>query len=269
MAKTFDALKRAEEEKDLRVQIPAVTTEIIKAEPQPAPVVPWRDVEIPSGMPKPPRMKGYSSVVEEYQRMKYRIIHYDPGVILKSLLFCSPGRREGNSTVLIQFGQTLAAEGNRVLLVDGNLRNPYLHKAFRLSRENGFSDLLLFRISSRAIGTYIKRTKWDNLDVLTSGQPHPHPNSILQSDIFDAINDYLKTQWDWVLFDCSPACPFSDCIALAPRTDGIVLVIQAEKTRWEVAQDVRSRLEQCGGKVLGVVLNKRRYHIPQFIYQHL
>jgi capsular exopolysaccharide synthesis family protein len=269
MAKTFDALKRAEEERGQKAEVPAVTSSIIKMEPAHPPKGESAGVEILPGIPKLPRIRGLSFIVEEYQRMKHKIIHYDPDVIVKSMLFCSPGRREGTSTVLIHFAQTLAAEGNRVLLVDGNLRNPYLHQAFRVPRENGVSEVLLSRTLSRSIQPYIKRTNQENLGIITSGQPHPNPNSLLQSDYFHTFTDHLKEQWDWVLFDCPPVNSYSDSTALACKADGIVLVVQAEKTRWEVVQDARQRLEHCGGRVLGVVLNKRQFHIPNWIYNRI
>jgi protein-tyrosine kinase len=269
MAKTYSALKRAEEEKGLKAELPAVSSSGQGMETSFLPLKEPPRIELPYVMPRPPASRSLPFAVEEYQRMKYKILHYDSDVIIKSILFCSPGRREGTSTVLIHFAQTLAVEGHRVLLVDANLRNPYLHQTFHLPRENGLVEVIYSGSSFRNLDQFIKATNLDNLWIITSGQPYANPNSLLESEYLGDLNEHLKRQWDWILFDCPPVNAYSDSIAVACKTDGIVIVVQAEKTRWEVVQGTRERLENCGGRVLGVVLNKRRFHVPDWIYKRL
>jgi capsular exopolysaccharide synthesis family protein len=192
----------------------------------------------------------------------------DQNLPLKTILFCSPTRREGNSTVLMHFSQTLAAEGSKVLLVDANLRDSNLHKAFHLQRENGLTELVSEQ-RPRDFDHFIKETSLENLYVITSGSPHPNPCSVFESDYFGTLLDQLKVQWDWVLIDSPAITSCSDSNALASKVDGIILVIQAEKTRWEVGQEIRAQLENCGGRILGVILNKRRLPIPRWIYRAL
>jgi Mrp family chromosome partitioning ATPase len=72
---------------------------------------------------------------------------------------------------------------------------------------------------------------------------------------------------DWVLFDAPPVNHFDEGLALSGMVDGVVMVIQAEKTRWEVAQSAKQRLEDSGGRILGVVLNKRKFYIPKWLYE--
>jgi capsular exopolysaccharide synthesis family protein len=267
MAKTYSALKRAEAEQGLKAELPAIPpSDQEMGAPFPSLKEPLK-IELPYIMPRPPASRSLPFAVEEYQRMKYKIIHYDSDVIVKSMLFCSPGRREGTSTVLIHFAQTLAVEGNRVLLVDANLRNPYLHQTFHLPRENGLAEMIFSGSSFRNLDQFIKPTNLDNLWIITSGQPYAKPNSLLESGYLNDLNEHLKRQWDWILFDSPPMNAYSDSIALACQVDGIVMVVQAERTRWEVVQGTRDRLENCGGRILGIVLNKRRFHIPGFIYR--
>jgi Mrp family chromosome partitioning ATPase len=109
----------------------------------------------------------------------------------------------------------------------------------------------------------------DNLRVITSGNPHPNPVNIFRSDFFDSWIDQMKGQGDWVLFDSPPPNMYSDSIALAGKVDGVVLVVQAEKTRVKVIQNTRDLLENGGGNILGVVLNKRHFHIPDWLYKTL
>ncbi len=268
MAKTEGALRRAEEEKGLIAQIPPVTDESEEREASSPPFFEeFPRVQVLPGVPRRMPLKNLTFLVEEFQRMKHKIIHSDMNLVMKAILFSSPAPGEGNSTVLIHFAQTLAAEGDRVLLVDGNMRHPYIHQAFHLPRENGLTEMIFSRSSFRNLDQIIKATTLDNLWVITSGQPYPNPNSILESSYLQALTDHLKNLWDWVLFDCPPVNSYSDSVAMACLADGIVLVVRAEKTRWESVRSAQERLQNCGGRILGVVLNKRRFHIPAWIYK--
>ena len=268
MSKTFEALKRAQEEAGLKVKIPPVT---LTTEERPA-ISPLDEPVRPRVFPAPaklPKIKNIPFMVEEFQRIKYRISHLDSDQPLKTILFCSPTRREGNSTLLMHFSQTLAAEGSKVLLIDGNLRNPNLHKALRLDRENGLTELVSNGNPHRGFDNFIKETRLDNLSVITSGSPHPNPGSVLEADYFGTLLNQLKIQWDWILIDGAAITSCSDSTAVASKVDGIVLVIQAEKIRWQAGLEIKSQLENCGGRILGVILNKRRFPIPGWIYRSL
>jgi Mrp family chromosome partitioning ATPase len=79
----------------------------------------------------------------------------------------------------------------------------------------------------------------------------------------------LRECFDLVLIDCAPATVFPDSIALSRKADGVVLVIEAESTRWPVAETVHKQITNAGGKVVGIVFNKRRYYIPGFVYKRI
>jgi Mrp family chromosome partitioning ATPase len=79
----------------------------------------------------------------------------------------------------------------------------------------------------------------------------------------------MKTQADWVMFDAPHINSYDDSIALAARVDGVIMVVEAEKTRWEVAEHAKQRVENSNGKILGVILNKRQSHIPDWLYKRL
>jgi len=79
----------------------------------------------------------------------------------------------------------------------------------------------------------------------------------------------LKKEFDLVLIDSSPLTLSPDGLAIASKVDGVILVVEAEKTRWQTVKKVRDNIAIVGGNILGVALNKRRYYIPQFIYKYL
>jgi len=88
-------------------------------------------------------------------------------------------------------------------------------------------------------------------------------------DSLESALDRLRDEFDFILFDAPPAMESATGLAISAMADGMVLVVEAEKTRWQVADSVRDAVEKQGGKVLGVVLNKRQYHVPEFVYKRL
>ena len=258
MAKTFEALKRAEEEGRKKLNEGIVR----------------RPLTLDRGL--------NSDGTEEYYRLKQNILLNNSGEKIKALLFSSSTEGEGNSTVLINFAFTLSSGGERVLLVDANLRNPSIHNVFNLERENGLTELIFER---KTLGEVVKQTRFQNLCVITSGSlprgpltvddkpsldrgPSTmdyglfNPSILFESKSLNAHIEKMKQQAEWVLFDSPPINLFNDSIAIAPRMDGVVMVVEAEKTRWEVAQSAKQRIEDGNGKILGVILNKRKFYVP-------
>jgi capsular exopolysaccharide synthesis family protein len=223
-----------------------------------------------SGLPTPSSGPGkwqpLTEDVEQYHKMKCKILsdHHDRPV--KSILFCSADPGEGNSTLLIEFSIVLASGGDQVILVDANLRDPSLHQVFSLERENGLTELILKKSELRGV---IKKTSYDNLWLITSGTPDPDPFSILESRVLNSQVETLKSLTDWILFDSPALNTYSDSLALAQKVDGVIMVVQAERTRWEVVQDMKQRLGAVNKCILGAILNQRRFHIPGWVYRTL
>ena len=204
--------------------------------------------------------------MDEYYRMKEKISSAGQNHPIKALLFCSCRPAEGNSTVLTQFALTLASGGDQVFVVDANLRTPSLHQAFRLEREDGLTELCF---GKRKLEEVVKKTQFDNLWVITSGTPHPNPFMIFQKQVLDSHIEQMKAGADWVLFDSPPVNSYPDSSTLARKVDGTVMVVQAERTRWQVARRNIERLENGNGNFLGVILNKRKFYIPGWLYKTL
>ncbi|NWF56545.1 MAG: CpsD/CapB family tyrosine-protein kinase [Syntrophaceae bacterium] len=291
MSKTFEALKRSQTESGKtswdapEMPAPGETKpplQAVQGNWQPKDLVPEtkeRDLnlireviqeptlpELPSRPSKAVKFKDPSMAVEEYRKMKYKILANGPGKPIKTILFCSSYRGEGTSTVFLNFGQTLAGEGYRVLLVDANLRHPTLHRLFHLPQENGLTDLCF---GNDNLETVLKNTLWNNLWVVTSGHSYNNPTAAFESEFLETSIEGMKMQGDWVLFDAPPMNSCSDALALAGKVDGVVLVVEYERTRREVLQQYKDRLEKNGAHILGVVLNKRRFHIPRWVYNRL
>ena len=213
---------------------------------------------------------GHGSIspraMEEYNHLKQSIISLMPDTKPRALLFASATEGEGNSNVVANFGMVVAAAGESVLLVDANLRSPVLHELFAIERNPGMAELLS---GQGTLKQAIKPTPLSTLSLITAGSLPQNPSPLFAPETVDFIIRGMKAEADWVLFDAPAINAFNDAIVLGPRTDGVVLVVRAEKTRWEVAQNARERLESGKANILGVVLNDRKFHIPGWIYRRL
>ena len=257
MAKTFEALMKAQKENLIRLEEAKVFDIKTNYKPKPKP------------KPKsslPVSFKALPQIIEEYHRMRQTLLSINAEEKIKALLFSSSSKGEGTSTVLTNFAITLASGGDKVLVVDANHRNPSLHDLLKVEQRNGLTELLLDKNTLRDV---IKETQIKNLSVITSGIPLSNPFSIFESNLLDNLIVQMKAQSDWVLFDSPPINVYNDPRTLATKMDGVVMVVQAEKTRWEVAQSARQKIENGKAKILGVILNRRKMHIPEWAYKRL
>jgi capsular exopolysaccharide synthesis family protein len=261
VARTYEALLKAEREGQIKSDsIPFVKPQI-KSES-----IPFIK---PESHPKPERtvkLGDSSKLLQEFDRIRDHVLLNDVKGSAKTLLFSSPKEGEGNSTILINFVISLARDGEKVIVVDGNVRNPSLHERLNLERKPGLTDLVLGEVTLKDV---LRETRFNNLLAITCGMPLSNPSAILGSKSLEVYIEEMKAHGDWVVFDSPAINSFNDAAVLAGKVDGVVMVIQAEKTRWEVAQKAKERIESGNGRILGAVLNDRRYHIPGWLYRTL
>ena len=152
---------------------------------------------------------------------------------------------------------------SRVLLIDGNPRSPKLHEMFGVKSSPGFTDYLFSDMSSSEVN---QKTAYNNLNIITFGTT-PSTRSNIFSD--SAHVDKLKAiaeEYDYVIFDGNSIMGSSDSSIMAPFFDGVVIVVECEKTRYQIVQPVIEKIQKVGGNILGVVLNKRKYYIPRMLH---
>jgi len=195
-----------------------------------------------------------SPLSEAYRVLRTNIQFSSPDRPLKTLLVTSPGPTEGKSLTLANLGVVMAQAGQRVILVDCDLRRPILHRIFRLSNDSGLTNALFHEDS--AIDQWLQSTEVENLKVLTSGALPPNPSEILGSRRMDELIEKLKADADVLLFDSPPALAVTDAAVLTHRVDGTILVIDAGSTRRGLAKQARHDLETVGAHILGAALNR-------------
>jgi capsular exopolysaccharide synthesis family protein len=189
-----------------------------------------------------------------------RFLFSDPP--LRSLAVCSAAPGDGKSTIALHLAQTAAAMGQRVLLVDTNLRQPQLHTRLNLPNLKGLSDLLSKKLAPNDL---IQRSlEADNLFVLTSGQPLPNSTKLLASAQMQYLMEEFQATFDLVIYDTSHLLGFMDANFLAAHTDGILMVVGVSKTKRSVVKKVLNQLNTFRLPTLGVVANhvKKGTSIP-------
>ncbi len=181
---------------------------------------------------------------------------------------CKAHPGEGSSRVACHLAMAFASDPRvRVALVDGDFYHPGLHEYLQVRRANGLYDTL--HDGADTVKERIKITSMPNLAVVTSGEPPT--SSAFPVDPLDVgrILQRLLSQFSTVVVDTAPVLVDATAAAVASQCDGAILVVHAEHTRREAAQEAQARLQQAGANVLGAVLNQRQFPIPEFLYRRL
>jgi capsular exopolysaccharide synthesis family protein len=214
-----------------------------------------------------PTSHAQSASHPAYERIIQRLLSHRRAKRENVILVVSAVAGEGASTVSRSLASAIGInQSERAVLVDANLRTPRQHEALGVARSEGLSDV----VTGAASLTGAVKTGFDsNVSLLTCGSPNDSPPHVLSSSAFHSLVAALQAEFDWVIVDGPPVTAYPDAASIASACGGAVLVLRAERTRWEVAEEAKRVLENSGAEVLGAVLNRRKYHIPWFIYKRL
>ncbi|MFN8559228.1 MAG: CpsD/CapB family tyrosine-protein kinase [Dehalococcoidia bacterium] len=173
-----------------------------------------------------------------------------------TVLVTSAKPEEGKSTTSANLAVILAQTGRRVALVDADMRRPSLHKVFGLPNKAGLSSLFLMDDPQPA--GLLNQMPYDNLRVLTSGPLPPNPTELLASPRMERVLAALKDEAEIVVFDSPPLLGAADASVLAAQVDGVVLVVDAGRTRSGSVAMAATAVRRAQAPLWGVVLNKLR-----------
>jgi capsular exopolysaccharide synthesis family protein len=198
-----------------------------------------------------------SAVSEAYRTLRTNLQFAAVGGALQTLVVTTPSPNEGKSTTVANLAVTFAQGGKKVIVVDADLRRPALHELFGVDGTSGLSNTLV-DAALRAALPLVAVPGVEGLRLLPAGAIPPNPAELLGSDELAQVIDRLKTMADMVLFDAPPVLPVTDAAILAKRTDGILLVLQAGKTKREHAARAKDMLEQVGARIVGTALTNAK-----------
>ena len=204
------------------------------------------------------------AVKEAYQSLRTSVIFSSESRQRKVVLITSSGPQEGKSSTVGNLGQTLAAAGDRVVVVDCDLRRPTQHLIHELERDHGLTNYLAAPADSTDWTDYIKPAGPNRPHVLTCGPIPPSPPELLGSARFVDLIAHLRESYDWVLLDSPPAASLADTTQLVAAVDMVVLVVQHYRTDRDMVRKTLQRLQAIQTPIVGAVLNNvdfdRAYH---------
>lgn len=192
------------------------------------------------------------------------IVSAAEGRQLRTILVTSCNRGEGKTVTSIGMAYSLANHDNaEVLLVEGNLADPRIHELFGVPASPGLTDYLTADIG---LDKVVRPTEDSRLLLLPHGGATTTLFDVTRTQALKQRLATLREKFDYVICDGSAIASRTDASLIAGLFDGIVLVVECERTRWEVVQMAKERITKAGGTILGVVLNKRRFYIPRALY---
>jgi capsular exopolysaccharide synthesis family protein len=195
------------------------------------------------------------AIKEAYQTLRTALIFLSKNRERKIVLLTSTGPQEGKSSTSAHLARTLASAGERVLLVDCDLRRPTQHVHFGLQRDGGLTDYLAAAKPFMNWRANLKPGGSESLVVLTCGPIPPNPPELLGSEGFKTFLDEVRGAFDWIILDSPPAASLSDATLLAGLADLVLLVVRHNHTDRDVVARTVQQLRRVGANLVGVVLN--------------
>lgn len=193
-----------------------------------------------------------SGLTEAARAIRTNIVFMSPDNPHKTLLITSAVPSEGKTTVACAIATTMAQAGQRVVLVDCDLRRPRLHSVFRRRNNFGVTSALLDRSVQDDI---VCETEVPNLWLAPTGPIPPNPAELLHSEAFRGVLERLQERFDRVIIDSPPIIAVTDATVLSTLVDGVVVVVRASKTTKEMVRRALKSLRDVGSQLVGVVLN--------------
>jgi len=209
-----------------------------------------------------------SSVAEQYRILRTNLQSINSKNPLKAITITSSIHGEGKTITAINLAISMANDLSKknILLVDADLRRARISRYLGINAELGLADLIA---NGSNIDEALLNIGIDNLTILPAGKTPQNPAELLGSLKMRNLIGLLKSKYDYVIFDTPPVVPVTDAGLVGAQTDGVIMVIMAERTQKGVVEHGESLLKQAQAKLLGYILTNIQYHIPGYIYRYL
>lgn len=195
-----------------------------------------------------------SPFLEAFRSLQTNIAFLGSDTPIRSIVISSATPGDGKSTNSCNLAQAAASMGERVLLIDADMRRPRVHEILELDNLKGLSNLLVTDTYPQEVMQLLPG--WDNLYVITAGDPlPPDPTRLLGSQKMHQLMEEFESQFDLVIYDTPPVLGLADGRLLIPHTAGLVLVVKLGKTDRGVVKETLDLMKLSSGNLLGVVAN--------------
>jgi capsular exopolysaccharide synthesis family protein len=208
---------------------------------------------------------------EEFYQLERAIFGKEGTAQSVVVQFTSSHLGEGVSSITLALALFMARlrPSEQVMVVEANLRQPSFDKIMKLKAEGSLLGVLQ---KSGRLRDAIEKVDNYGFSVIPAGRIQVTDSLVSYEFDLERFRDVLtvlKKKYRFILVDSPPVIPFIDATRICEVTDGVVLVVESERTRSEVVDHALDRLKSAGAEILGVILNKREFHIPKGIYRFL
>lgn len=190
------------------------------------------------------------SVEEAYKSLRTNLIFSMPEESCKVIEITSANQNEGKSVTAINLAVALAKNGEKVILIDCDLRLATIAKKLKIKQKPGLTNLLFGLNGSQEVIYHHP----SGIDVIPAGDLPPNPSETLGSSRMVTMLEFMKNHYDYVILDAPPIGVVTDAAVLAPKVSGIILVVRQGQTRYEGIDDAVRKLQFANGNILGFVL---------------
>lgn len=209
------------------------------------------------------KMKAHMMFAEALRGIRSSILLGAEGSSKRVLVVTSTTPGDGKTTFTTNIAITLAAAGNRTLLIDGDLRRGNIHSYFGELLENGLSEVLEGRIP---LSGAIRQSSEKNLCLLTAGARPANPSELLIGPRTREIIAQLRKDFDYVIFDTPPVTAIDDTFSIAAFSDGLLFVVRAGVTSMKLAKVAVNLIQQRGLNLMGLIVNSVSSDNPYYYY---
>ncbi|MDT2672922.1 CpsD/CapB family tyrosine-protein kinase [Enterococcus dongliensis] len=229
-------------------------------------------------------LNPFSAIAEQYRKIRTNIEFSSAEEKFNSLVVTSSSSSEGKTTTAANLAVVFAQAGNKVLLVDADLRKPNVALSFKVPNVNGLSDYLVeenlvddtfsniinegetLAQKKEKMESQLIETEIENLYLLPSGPTPPNPSELLRSMRMQKLVDRLTDLFDLVIFDMPPVVPVTDAQIMATYVDGTILVVRERVTEMRTILEAKKLLDTVRAKIIGVVYNGKKKGNEAYYY---
>ena len=214
--------------------------------------------------------KPNSYISEEIKKVRTNLKFTAVNEDIKTIMITSSVPGEGKSFISANLAVAFAQNGERVLLVDCDLRKGRQKKIFEITsrKSGGLSSLLINKEWEEAYKKYVRKTKIENLYVIPSGPFPPNPSELLSSERCKQLIEKLKTKFDVIILDCPPLVGLNDTLVISSYADISIIVAKHKSTPMDLLEKSKKSLENVGAKKISVILNQMDAKVNPYYYGH-
>lgn len=198
-------------------------------------------------------MSPDSAMAEAYRALRTNIEFSSAGKEMKVIMITSASRKEGKTTTAVNLAISLSQTGKRVILIDADMRNAFVHNILHLENDKGLANFLGLQTSLEEV---VISTSIPNLSTILAGTLPPNPAELLTMSRMDLLLEELRKQFDTIILDTPSALSVTDAQIIAAKSDGVLLVVEQGFVKREAAKKVKAYLKNVNARLLGVVFNK-------------